>query len=141
MAADDLDLYEELEVSAKASPETIEAAYRSLVKRYHPDTAKDKVAAERRIKRINAARDVLMDPAARASYDLARASWTAGRSQPKQDAGAGASRQSGPSQASPTPPPRTGRYACSKCGRQFKKASGLEWHRANFRDCQEYPVF
>ena len=36
------DLYEELEVSRLASVEVIVAAYRSLVKRHHPDVARSK---------------------------------------------------------------------------------------------------
>ena len=31
--------YEILEVDSKASPEVIEKAYKTLVKKYHPDTA------------------------------------------------------------------------------------------------------
>ena len=61
------DPYEELEVSRQATPEVIEAAYRALAKRHHPDVA----AADdlERIKRLNEARDILLSPARRARYD------------------------------------------------------------------------
>ncbi|MFN8621178.1 MAG: J domain-containing protein [Chloroflexota bacterium] len=63
------DLYAELEVSPVASVETIDAAYRSLAKRNHPDTAGDGPAQMERIKRINVAHDWLSDPALRSLYD------------------------------------------------------------------------
>ncbi|MES1239921.1 MAG: DnaJ domain-containing protein, partial [Chloroflexota bacterium] len=72
------DLYEELEVSRQASPEVIEAAYRTLVKRYHPDVAVGAVAGEgaravdaERIKRLTVAHGWLADPTKRARYDQA----------------------------------------------------------------------
>jgi curved DNA-binding protein CbpA len=63
------DLYEELEVSRLASVEVIEAAYRSLVKRHHPDVARPKDLE--RIKRLNLAREWLRDPERRTRYDAA----------------------------------------------------------------------
>ena len=61
-------LYDVLEVSPRASVETIEAAYKSLAKRYHPDRNPDP-AAEERMKKITAAWDVLQKPLERAAYD------------------------------------------------------------------------
>lgn len=61
-------LYDDLEVSAHASQETIRAAWVSLSKRFHPDVSKAKDAAER-IKRINSAWDTLGDPVKRRAYD------------------------------------------------------------------------
>jgi hypothetical protein len=63
----DFDLYAELEVSERASPETIQAAYRSLQLRHHPDRVGPD-GADRAI-RLNIARDWLIDPARRARYD------------------------------------------------------------------------
>lgn len=60
--------YDELEVSPRASAETIRAAYLSLSKRFHPDVAKFPNAAAR-MKLINAAWTVLQDPAKRKEYD------------------------------------------------------------------------
>jgi len=64
------DAYAELEVSPTASPETIEAAWRSLMKRNHPDTGGPGAAA--RARRLNVAHDWLADPAKRAEYDRSR---------------------------------------------------------------------
>lgn len=71
-----LDLYRELEVHPDASPGTIEAAYRSLMKRSHPDLAGPDGLA--RAKRLNLAHDWLADPVRRATYDAARRARTAG---------------------------------------------------------------
>lgn len=71
------DLYAELEVSRSAARETIEAAHRAMAKRHHPDVAvatgvaANAEDAEARIKRINVARDWLLDPERRARYDRA----------------------------------------------------------------------
>lgn len=64
------DLYRELEVHPDASPETIEAAWRSLAKRNHPD-ANPTIGIDR-IRRMNIAHDWLSDPALRARYDSMR---------------------------------------------------------------------
>ena len=67
-------LYDVLEVAPLASPETIEAAYRSLIRRYHPDkvaslgTDLQALAAER-AKEINSAYNILRDGGQRAAYD------------------------------------------------------------------------
>jgi curved DNA-binding protein CbpA len=65
----DFDLYSELEVSPRASTETIQAAYRSLAKRYHPDIVGSSPAALAKIKRLNVAHEVLSDPRRRREYD------------------------------------------------------------------------
>ena len=67
------DLYAELEVSRSAGVATIEAAYRSLAKRHHPDAVAGAGGRaggdDTRIKRLNTARDWLTDPERRARYD------------------------------------------------------------------------
>src|SRR6185437_15148013 len=60
------DLYGELEVSPFASEGTIEAAFRSLVKRHHPDLESGN---ESRMRRLNLAREWLTDPELRHRYD------------------------------------------------------------------------
>lgn len=60
--------YDVLEVSRNASHETIEAAYKSLCKRYHPDVNSGLSSTER-MKWINAAWGVLKDNGSRAEYD------------------------------------------------------------------------
>jgi hypothetical protein len=67
-------LYDILEVIPTASPETIHAAYRSLISRYHPDKVAGlgpelQAIANARTREINHAYDVLGDAARRASYD------------------------------------------------------------------------
>ena len=61
------DVYAELEVSERASVETIQAAYRSLQLRNHPDRVGP--GAGDRAVRLNIARDWLTDPERRARYD------------------------------------------------------------------------
>lgn len=63
-------LYEILEVSPKASTEVIEKAYKTLAKKYHPDTYKeDKRYATIMIKKINNAYDILSNEEKRKEYD------------------------------------------------------------------------
>lgn len=64
-----VDLYGELGIDAGASTEAIEVAYRALMKRHHPDRAGPGGLA--RAKRLNLARDWLVDPERRARYDAA----------------------------------------------------------------------
>jgi hypothetical protein len=66
-----LNLYEVLQVSAKASPEVVQAAYRVLARAYHPDVNGSPYAA-RMMRQLNAAYKVLSDPARRAKYDAQR---------------------------------------------------------------------
>jgi hypothetical protein len=89
----EFDLYRALEVDPEASVETIEAAFRSLVRRYHPDVTPNRKEALKRTKELNVARDWLTDPALRAEYDEVRA------------AQRGASRPSHMAPASPPPEP------------------------------------
>jgi curved DNA-binding protein CbpA len=67
-------LYDILEVIPTASQETIHAAYRSLISRFHPDKmtalgAEFVAVADARTKEINHAYEVLGDVARRARYD------------------------------------------------------------------------
>ena len=64
-------LYDRLEVSEKASKEVIEKAYKVLAKKYHPDLQAhaDKENAEKMMKLINEAYEVLSDDAKRQEYD------------------------------------------------------------------------
>ena len=61
--------YDTLEVSARASPEVLRAAYRSLIQRFHPDRRPDDPEAATRAAAITEAYDVLSDPVRRAAYD------------------------------------------------------------------------
>ena len=78
-AVPDDDLYARLEVRSDASAETIEVAWRALLKRHHPDVAgTDGLELS---KRINVAHDWLSDAALRERYDRERRV-TAPRSRP-----------------------------------------------------------
>jgi curved DNA-binding protein CbpA len=65
----DVDLYRVLQVDPSADPEVIEAAYKRLARRYHPDHNRGDSSAEAHMKRINEAYRVLGKPALRADYD------------------------------------------------------------------------
>jgi len=70
------DYYGVLQVHARAEAEVIEAAYRQLMKKYHPDRAGDDPRAaailHERAKIINEAYSVLRDPLRRRAYDAQR---------------------------------------------------------------------
>ncbi len=66
------DLYKVLQVDSEADPEVIQAAYRRLAQKFHPDLATAPDAAERMVA-INGAWEILGDPSRRARYDLDRA--------------------------------------------------------------------
>jgi len=91
-----VDYYAVLQVHPDADLEVIDAAYRQLMKKYHPDVAGDdprKIAENhRRATAINQAYAVLRDPRQRLEYDRARL--RVGTRPP-------------PPPSSPPPPPRT----------------------------------
>jgi len=65
----DLTLYDTLEVSPRACPQVIRAAYRCLAQCNHPDKQAGSQAASERQARINQAYAVLSDPIQRQRYD------------------------------------------------------------------------
>jgi len=64
------------QVHPQAEPEVIRAAYRLLMRKYHPDSLPEEQRQDiellKRVRLINIAYDVLSDPAQRAAYDAAR---------------------------------------------------------------------
>lgn len=66
------DLYKLLEVNETASEEVIKAAYKTLALRNHPDRAKDneRIMKEEKMKELNYAREILLDPVKREKYDM-----------------------------------------------------------------------
>ena len=65
------DYYKILQIDPEAEQEVVEAAYRRLARKYHPDVNKRPDAVQR-MQQINVAYEVLRDPAKRAEYDRAR---------------------------------------------------------------------
>lgn len=63
--------YDILEINRNASPEIIEKAYKTLVKKYHPDLQEDglKQECEAKLKGINEAYEVLSDSSKKELYD------------------------------------------------------------------------
>ncbi len=64
--------YDILEVNKNASPEIIEKAYKTLIKKYHPDLQKNELKNEyeEKIKKINEAYEILSDTEKRRIYNL-----------------------------------------------------------------------
>ena len=65
-----IDAYKTLGVSREASEAEIKKAFRSLARKYHPDTCKEP-GAEEKFKQINEAQRVLSDPNEKLSHDIA----------------------------------------------------------------------
>jgi curved DNA-binding protein CbpA len=68
---DGFDPYKVLQVDSEAEDEVIQAAYRRLARKYHPDLATTPEAAAR-MSAINAAWELIGDPTARAAFDRSR---------------------------------------------------------------------
>ncbi|MEM9804784.1 MAG: DnaJ domain-containing protein [Cyanobacteria bacterium P01_D01_bin.56] len=77
--------YKTLELHESASQADIKQAYHRLAKQHHPDSRVDGTGDHERISEINAAYEVLGDPAARKRYDFQR---SGNRSQRASDIGA-----------------------------------------------------
>jgi molecular chaperone DnaJ len=80
------DFYQVLGVSKDVSESELKKTYRSLARKFHPDSNPDDASAESRFKEISEAYSVLSDPQQRAEYDQIRA-MQAGR--PRFTAGGG----------------------------------------------------
>lgn len=93
------DPYEVLQVSKKAEPEVIDAAYRRLARKYHPDVDR-RPTATARMQEINRAYEILRDPIERSRYDYESRL----RSQPSYKP---SEPTASPYSAPPPPPPAT----------------------------------
>jgi curved DNA-binding protein CbpA len=65
------DYYEVIQVDPRAERDVIDVAYRRLASKYHPDVNPSSGATDR-MKLINAAYEILSNPAKRAEYDSRR---------------------------------------------------------------------
>lgn len=93
-----IDPYKVLQVDPEAEDEVIQAAYRRLAQKYHPDRVPDADGIARMVA-INAAWELVGDPARRAAYDRERAATVRG------PASAGYPATSRPTSTSPAPAP------------------------------------
>jgi curved DNA-binding protein CbpA len=105
---DTIDPYKVLQVDSEAEDEVIQAAYRRLARKYHPDLAATPEAAAR-MSAINAAWELIGDPAARAAFDRSRS--------PKPDTRQGGADQAPASSAKSGPGPGQPRPASPGSGR------------------------
>jgi hypothetical protein len=80
--ADAPDYYALLGVSPDADEAVIRAVWKALLRKYHPDTARDVPDAAERTRAVNAAWAVLGNPNSRIAYDLERAAPAADKAQP-----------------------------------------------------------
>jgi DnaJ domain len=108
------DPYKILQVDPEAEDEVIEAAYRRLARKYHPDVASGP-DSETRMVAINQAWDQLRDPVRRAAVDRARARdagaaarVAAAAAHVRTTASPGPSRPRPPEPGRPPAPPRPG---------------------------------
>ena len=62
------DYYQTLGVAREAPADDVKKAYRKLARKYHPDVSREP-DAEKRMKEVNEAYEVLSDPEKRAAYD------------------------------------------------------------------------
>ena len=76
-----LDYYELLQVSPNADLDVIDAAYRRLARKHHPDTSNDPLAG-RTMALLNEAASVLTDVGKRGAYDATRAGSDVRRQRP-----------------------------------------------------------
>src|SRR5689334_15357414 len=115
--------YKVLEVDSSASAEVIEAAYRRLARRYHPDLNPNQDTTAT-MQELNGAYAVLRDPQKRASYDLYLR--VQAEAQARQRATAASAKSQSQSTNAPANESRSNPYsqpnvamatACQKCGR------------------------
>lgn len=69
------DYYKTLGLDKNATPEQIKSAYKTLVKKHHPDVNKGDSTSNEKIKEINEAYDVLSDAEKKKKYDNLGSSW------------------------------------------------------------------
>lgn len=137
-------------MSPNASIEVIEAAYRSLIKRSHPDVSPRTEGAEAKTKRLNVAHDWLTDPSRRARWDAGRSARPVPDARRPEPPRAGRPSTARPRRAGTAFPighysadytgMETGQHrggmsivVCPKCGRTARRREGVGWRRFEHR--------
>jgi curved DNA-binding protein CbpA len=101
--ADPINPYKVLQVDSEAEDEVIQAAYRRLARKYHPDLATSPDAQDR-MAALNAAWELIGAPAQRAAYDRERAA-ASDRQAPPPPSTPAATAPSGPGKTGVPPRP------------------------------------
>jgi curved DNA-binding protein CbpA len=99
-----IDPYKVLQVDREAEDEVIQAAYRRLARKYHPDLAETTEAAAR-MAGINAAWELIGDPEARRAYDRSHTTSAKRSASPTVAATPAAPKPSPPATRRPDTPP------------------------------------
>jgi curved DNA-binding protein CbpA len=115
-----VDAYKVLQVDPEAEDEVIQAAYRRLAQKYHPDVSGPGSESAARMASINMAWETLRDPARRRAYDRERRAAT--RPDHDSSSGSAATRPPSPSHAA-------GRSSESGSGASRATAPGGRPHR------------
>jgi curved DNA-binding protein CbpA len=103
----DFDPYRILRIDPEADDEIIQVVYRRLARRYHPDVAPGPEAAAMMVE-INAAMDILGDPARRAEFDRRRAVRDVGATERFAAGSGGGAAPGGGGSSESGPSPRSG---------------------------------
>jgi len=124
MTDEPIDAYKTLQVDPEAEDEVIQAAYRRLAQKYHPDVSGPGPESAGRMAAINKAWETLRDPARRRAYDRER--WGTSRAGDASAASASAASSpaspASPSRASPARPATapTGSHTSAPGGQQHR---------------------
>jgi peptidylprolyl isomerase len=114
------DYYKILQVSPSAESEVIEAAYKKLAQKYHPDVNNSSMAADK-MKKINIAYDVLRDPVQREKY---QAKWVQKMEKKTSRAGTSTPTKSKPSSKSQPRQQQLGKTTKPSLAAQLSKNKG-----------------
>ena len=123
--ADRFDPYAILQVSQDADQDVLQAAYRALARRLHPDRSEDPTASSQ-MAQLNAAWETVGDPDRRAAYDRSHLSGVILDSSARTAATTAASTAPRPQPATPAPPRPTPQPSAPA---RATPASGTTWRR------------
>jgi hypothetical protein len=114
------DYYEILQVSGRADHEVIKAAYKRLAFKHHPDRNPGDTSAEKVMKGLNEAWEILGEPSARSAYDGMIEVEAALRAEPKREVATGGEKRSKQTKRADINAPRTGNNSGSH--KQYKSS-------------------